>query len=160
MKKFMMIALIALVGSFLAGNVIASDDAATKEECIAKCKEAADMIAKDGLEAAVAEIGKKDGKFVWKDTYVFLMDLNGKMLAHPMSPALTEKENLLGVPDKNTEKPKMIFEEFVNMAKSEKGEGWVDYLWPRPGEETPSLKETYVFRVPGQDVFTGAGIYK
>ncbi len=131
---------------------------ATKEECIAKLKEAADMLLKD-KDAAIREIGNKEGRFVWKDTYVFLMDLNGKMLAHPMKPALTEKETLLGVPDKNPDKPKMLFVDFVDVAK-DKGEGWVDYMWPKPGEEKPSMKETYIYRVPGTNMFVGAGIYK
>jgi signal transduction histidine kinase len=159
MKKLMIISLVALVGIFITGNVMASE-AATKEECVAKCKEAAEMIEKEGLEAAVAEIGKKDGKFVWKDTYVFLMDLNGKMLAHPMSPALTEKENLLDITDKNEAAPKKIFVEFINAAKGEKGEGWVDYMWPKPGEEKPAQKDTYIYKVPGKDLVVGAGIYK
>ncbi len=49
------------------------------------------MVNEKGIGAAIAEINKKDGKFVWADTYVFLMDLDGKMLAHPMSPALIGK---------------------------------------------------------------------
>ncbi|MCP4350440.1 MAG: hypothetical protein GY795_33645 [Desulfobacterales bacterium] len=132
---------------------------ATKEECIAKTKEVAEMINKDGLDAAKAEIGKKDGKFVWKDTYVFLLDFNGKMLAHPVKPALTEKENLLGVTDKNEKNPKKVFVEFIKIAK-EKGEGWVDYMWPKPGSETPAVKNTYIYRVPGKELILGAGIYK
>ncbi|MDM8525611.1 cache domain-containing protein [Desulfococcaceae bacterium HSG8] len=159
MKKIMIVTLVALFGICMAGNAVASD-AATKDECIAKCKEAAEMINKGGLDAAVAEIGKKDGKFVWKDTYVFLMDMNGKMLAHPVKPALTEKESLLDITDKNAKSPKKIFVEFVNAAKSEKGEGWVDYMWPKPGEEKPASKDTFIYRVPGKDLFVGAGIYK
>lgn len=159
MKKLLIVTFIVMFGLCLAGNAIAAD-AATKDECVAKCKEAAEMITKDGLDAAVAEIGKKDGKFVWKDTYVFLMNLDGKMLAHPVKPALTEKPNLLDVTDKNAEAPKKIFAEFVNAAKSDKGEGWVDYMWPKPGEEAPAQKDTYIYRVPGKDLFVGAGIYK
>jgi signal transduction histidine kinase len=159
MKKLMIISLVALVGIFITGNVMASE-AATKEECVAKCKEAAEMIEKEGLDAAIAEIGKKDGKFVWKDTYVFLMDLNGKMLAHPMSPALTEKEHLLDITDKNEAAPKKIFVEFINAAKAESGEGWVEYMWPKPGEDKPAAKDTYIYRVPGKDLVVGAGIYK
>lgn len=156
MKKFAIITLIALIGFCMATNAFA--EGATKEEVIAKCKEAAEMVKADAA-AGTAEIAKKDGKFVWKDTYVFLMDFNGKMLAHPMKPALTEKDTVFGVPDKNTESPKMIFDEFVKVAK-EKGEGWVDYMWPKPGEKEPSVKSSYIYRVPGKDVVIGAGIYK
>lgn len=133
-------------------------ETSTKDECIAKCQDAAQLLLGDQA-AGIAEIGNKNGKFVWKDTYVFLMDLNGKMLAHPMKPALTEKETLLGVPDKNAEKPKLLFDEFVQLAK-DKGDGWVAYMWPKPGEETPSQKDTYIYRVPGTDLFVAAGTYQ
>jgi signal transduction histidine kinase len=156
MKKLAIITLAVVVGFCLSTNVFA--ETATKEEVIAKCKEAADMVKADKA-AGIAEIAKKDGKFVWKDTYVFAMDLNGKMLAHPIKPALTEKDTLFGTPDKNTEKPKMIFDEFVKVAK-EKGEGWVDYMWPKPGEEAPAVKDTYILKVQDADILVGAGIYK
>ena len=115
----------------LAGNVFAQS--ATKDECVAKCKEAAQLVSDKGIDAAIAEINKKDGPFVWKDSYVFMMDLEGKMLAHPIKPDLIGK-NLLETPDKGPDK-KLLFKEFVALAKS-KGEGWVDYMWPKPGEKS------------------------
>jgi signal transduction histidine kinase len=130
---------------------------ATKDECVAKCKQAAQLITDTGLDAAIAAINKKDGPFVWKDSYVFLMDLEGKMLAHPIRPDLIGK-NQLGTPDKGPDK-KLFFKEFVNVAKS-KGEGWVDYMWPKPGADAPSRKLSYIYLVPGTDVFVGAGIYE
>ena len=53
----------------------------------------------------------------------------------------------------------MIFDEFVKVAK-EKGEGWVDYMWPKPGADASSVKDTYVLRVPDTDMLVAAGIYK
>lgn len=132
-------------------------DSATRDECVAKSKEAAKMINEKGLDAAIKEINDKGGKFVWKDTYVFLMDLDGAMLAHPMSPALVGK-NMLETTDKG-ETGKFLFKEFVAVAK-DKGEGWVDYMWPKPGEQTPSKKISYIYRVPGKDLLVGAGIYE
>ncbi len=139
----------------LAGTAFA--ESATKDECVAKTKESASMVNEKGLDAAVAEINKKDGKFVWKDTYVFLMDLDGKMLAHPMSPALIGK-NLLDMKDKG-EPGKLLFKEFVEVAKG-KGDGWVDYMWTNPGDPKPRKKITYIYRVPGKNLFVGAGIYE
>jgi signal transduction histidine kinase len=157
MKQVVIATLAILLSLCLAGNVLA--ESATKEECIAKSKEAAKMIEENGLDAAVAEINKKDGKFVWKDTYVFLMDLDGNMLGHPMKPDLIGK-NLMESTDKAEEgKEKMLFQEFVELAKT-KGDGWVDYMWPKPGEDTPSKKISYIYRVPGKDLFVGAGIYE
>jgi len=129
---------------------------ATREECVMKCHEAAALINSKGLDEAVKIIGDPHGPFVWKDSYVFLMDLNGKMLAHPVQPELTEREHLLLMTDP---KDKALFVHFVNVARKV-GHGWVDYMWPKPGESTPSKKLTYIYRVPGKELFVGAGVYE
>jgi cytochrome c len=129
---------------------------ATREECVIKCHEAAALINAKGLDNAIPVIGDLQGPFVWKDSYVFLMDLDGKMLAHPMQPQLTREKHVLLYTDPTD---KAIFVHFVNLAR-QVGHGWVDYMWPRPGKSTPSKKLSYIYRVPGQDVFVGAGIYE
>ncbi len=156
MRRVSIAALVVLAGLCLAATALA--ESATKDECVAKTKEAAQMVADKGLDAAIAAINKKDGPFVWKDSYVFLMDLDGKMLAHPMSPALIGK-NLLEMKDKAPENGKFLFKEFVEVAKG-KGDGWVEYTWANPGDPKPRPKITYIYRVPGKDLFVGAGIWK
>ncbi len=156
MKKAAVLTLALLFGLFLAANAVAAE-MGTKDECVAKTKEAAKMINENGLDTASKEISNKQGKFVWKDTYVFLMDLDGKMLAHPMSPALIGK-NVLDMKDKG-DPGKFLFKDFVSVAKG-KGEGWVDYMWANPGDPKPRKKITYIYRVPGKDLFVGAGIYE
>ena len=157
MKKLLMLFLAGCLTVTAAGTCLATERA-TVAECIEKSRLAAEMLLRD-KDAALAEISKKDGKFVWKDSYVFVMDLKGKMLAHPMMPGLMTMKSLLSTPDKNIQEPKMLFVEFVVMAGTE-GEGWVEYMWPKPGSTEASLKETYIHRVPGTTMFTGAGIYR
>ncbi|MBI5896394.1 MAG: cache domain-containing protein [Desulfobacterales bacterium] len=142
-----------LIVGFTA-NVWAGE--ATQDEVMAKCQEAAKLIQEKGIDNGIKTIGSKEGPFVWKDTYVFLMDLDGKMLAHPMSPQLTEQKDLLKT--KNTD-GKLIFVDFIKLA-NDKGSGWVDYMWPKPGQEKPVEKSTYIYRVPGTQYLVGAGIYK
>ena len=158
MKKLAIAGIAVLLCLGLAGSVLA--DSATKDECIAKTKEAAKMISEKGLDAGVAAINKKDGKFVWKDSYVFLVDFDGMMLAHPMSPALIGK-NVNDMKDKAEDpaKSKYLFKEFTETAKS-KGEGWVGYMWANPGDPKPRKKISYIFRVPGKNVYTAAGIWE
>ncbi len=156
MRRITLAVLGIAVSLCLAGSAFAAG--ATKDECVSKSKESAAMVNEKGIGAAIAEINKKDGMFVWKDTYVFLMDLDGKMLAHPMSPALIGK-NLLEMKDKG-EPGKLLFKEFVEVAKGKGGEGWVDYMWINPGDPKPRKKVTYIYRVPGKDLFVGAGIYE
>lgn len=158
MKKGAM-ALMALgLALVIAGTVFAAG--ATKDECIAKTKEAAKMIEEKGLDAAIAEINKKDGKFVWKDSYVFLVDFDGKMLAHPMSPKLIGT-NVQAMKDKSEDPAKgtFLFQEFTEVAKT-KGEGWVSYMWANPGDPKPRKKISYIYRVPGKNMYTGAGIWE
>lgn len=156
MKRFIKLCLMVSLVSALAGTAFAGT--ATREECVTMAKQAAELILQ-GQDAALAEIAKSDGKFVWKDSYVFVMNFKGKMLAHPFMPGLTRMDSLLAVSDKNLEKPKMIFVDFVTLAAT-KGEGWVDYLWPKPNETAAVPKVTYIYRVPGTDLLTGAGYYK
>jgi cytochrome c len=132
-----------------------ADQAATKEECVVKCHEAAALINAKGVAEAIRQIGDPKGPFVWKDTYVFLMNLDGKMLAHPMQPELTQLPHCLLITDPTD---KAIFVTFVNTARKV-GQGWVEYMWPKPGKTAPSKKITYIYRVPGKDLFVGSGIY-
>ena len=153
MKKISIVAICLIVG-FLSGNA-GAEEWATKEECVVKCHEASALINSKGLDAAIKEISDPKGSFVWKDSYVFLMNLDGKMLAHPFRPELTKQEHVLLMTDPTD---KALFVHFVNLARKV-GQGWVEYMWPKPGKTTPSKKLSYIYRVPGQDVFVGAGVY-
>ena len=156
MRKAAVTMLVLMFGLFIAAGALAADSA-TKDECVAKSKEAAKMILDKGLDETVKEINNKQGKFVWKDSYVFLMSLDGTMLGHPMSPALIG-QNLLDRKDKG-EPGKFLFKEFVELAKG-KGEGWSDYMWANPGDPKPRKKISYIYRVPGKDLLVGAGIWE
>ncbi len=154
-NKLVVGSMVVMISLCFAFSAIAAGKA-TEAECIAKCEEAATLIQKQGLDAALKQLSDRNGPFVWKDTYVFTIDLNKKtVLAHPIKPALVGK-NLIGIKDING---KMFFAEFINVAK-QKGKGWVSYMWPKPGEKKPSPKKTYVLKVPGQEVAVAAGIYE
>jgi len=151
LKIFCAVASVLLI----AGNAVAETESATKDEVVVKVHEAAALINTKGLEESIKIIGDPKGPFVWKDSYVFLMDLNGKMLAHPIQPELTKQEHLLLMTDPTD---KALFVHFVNTAR-QVGHGWVEYMWPKPGRNTPWKKLTYIYRVPGKDLFVGAGVY-
>lgn len=153
MKKVILTAV--AIAILLCTGIAAAGEAATKEECVLKCHEAAALINSKGLEEAIKQISDPKGPFVWKDSYVFLMNLKGKMLAHPFKPELTKLEHCLLITDPTD---KALFVHFVNLAKRT-GSGWVEYMWPKPGKSSPSKKITYIYRVPGHDLFVGAGVY-
>jgi len=82
--------------------------------------------------------------------------MNGTILMHPANPEL-ETKSILDMKDANG---KTFMREFIETAK--KGSGWVDYIWPKPGEKTPSKKLSYIKRAKmpnGETVIVGAGIY-
>ena len=162
MRKFVEISLVLLTGFVLASSAWA--ESATKDECVTKCKEAAQLITEKGLEAALPELNKKDGKFVWKDTYVYVLDFTGVHVTHPLRPEMLGK-NVLEWKDSNG---KFVVKELIEIAKT-KGEGWTDYMYPKPEElakpipfkeKIPSKKLSYVYRVPGKELLVVAGVFE
>jgi cytochrome c len=132
-------------------------DTASREECIKMTEAAGDLIQKVGKEAALKQINAKNGPFVWKDSYVFAFETDSAMLiGHPTMPALIGK-NLIGLKDFNG---KLFFVELMDIANSKEGKGWVEYMWTKPGEDRPYPKVSYVYRVPGTNLATSAGVYK
>ena len=83
--------------------------------------------------------------------------MNGVILMHPANPEL-ETKSILDLKDANG---KAFMREFVETANT-KGSGWVEYMWPKPGEKTPSKKLSHIKRAKlptGETVLVGAGIY-
>ena len=162
MRKAAVIGLVVMAGVILAASVMAQS--AIKDECVALCKEAAKFVNEKGFYPAVAEINNKDGKFVTKNTYVFMMDLEGHLLAHPFNQQYIGRD-ILGSKDTNG---KYFNQESITIAKT-KGEGWSEYMYPKPEElakPTPfkekisSKKLVYVYRIPGKDLVLIAGFFE
>jgi len=160
MKKIAAIALVIITGIVLTLNALA--DSATKEMCVAKVKEAVQLINEKGLDAAIAVINKKDGGFAWKDSYVFVVDFQGRTVANALFPEHVGR-NQMGLANKDG---RMIIQEFIEIAKT-KGEGWSEYMWPKPEEmqkpkdqRISSKKASYVLRAPGQDMLVVAGVHE
>lgn len=162
MRKVAGIALAVMASVVLAVSVMA--ESTVKDECVALCKDAAKFMNEKGFYPTVFEINKKDGKFVSKNTYVFLVDLEGHLLAHPFNQQYIGMD-MTGNKDSNG---KLFVQEYIAVAKS-KGEGWTEYLYPTPEElkkPTPfkekkkSKKISYVYRVPGKDLMMIAGFFE
>ena len=162
MKKVAVIALAVIASVTLAASVMA--ESAVKDECVALCKDAAKFINEKGFYPAVFEINKKEGKFVSKNTYVFLADLEGHLLAHPFNQQYIGMD-MTGNKDPNG---KLFVQDYIAIAKS-KGEGWTEYMYPTPEElkkPTPfkekkySKKISYVYRIPGKDLMVIAGYFE
>jgi methyl-accepting chemotaxis protein len=86
--------------------------------------------------------------------YFFITDMSPKMIMHPIRPELDGKE-LSANKDPNG---KALFLEFVRVVR-EKGSGFVDYLWPRPGSEKPVAKLSFVQGYAPWEWVIGTGVY-
>jgi len=71
--------------------------------------------------------------------YFWINDLEAKMIMHPIIPKLNGQD-LFNWKDKNGKK---IFQEFAKIANEDE-RGFVEYVWPKPGFETPQPKISYV----------------
>ncbi len=152
MKKKLLGLSVLMIGLAIVSTSWAGSKA-TPQEVIAKVREAAALIEKKGA-AALPEF-KKGSKWVWKDTYVFVLEKSkGTVAAHPIKPSLVGK-NLMGLKDI---KGNMFFAQFFEAAAKPHG-GWVVYWWPKPGEKVPSRKITYVLQAGNTPYQVAAGIY-
>ncbi len=99
----------------------------------------------------------KRSQYLYQDTYVFVIADDGIKLLNVAFPKL-EGQNVIDYKDADGN---YFVREFINVAKN-KGHGWVDYLWPRPGDVETSQKSTYVRKamVDGKMVVVCAGLYR
>jgi signal transduction histidine kinase len=121
----------------------------------------------DEVNAAVAAIEKNPeeafkmfhdpkGQFLVKDAYIFVIEPSGIELVNPPTPIL-EGRNVMDIKDT---KGKMFVREMFRLLET-KNAGWVDYMWPKPGESVSTQKTTYVTKanMGGKTVLVGCGVY-
>jgi len=128
---------------FAAGTVHAQGyGVGTPVEAKKMVEQATAYIKANGEEKALQEFNKPNGKFQWRDLYVFAYDLKGVMKGHP-NPKLIGR-NLYNEPDSEG---KLFRREIVDLATS-RGSGWVDYTYMNPMTRQEEAKITY-FRKEG-----------
>jgi signal transduction histidine kinase len=130
----------------------ASTRASQTEALVSKASE---LIDKNG-KAAFTEFRKKGSEWFHGDTYLFVYDLKGNVLLNPAFPA-REGTNVTGQKDA---KGKLFHNEIIKMAET-KGSGWVDYMFPKPGQTESSQKWAYVKKVTidGVSGLVASGFY-
>lgn len=120
-------------------------------------KKAVKMAKSKGVQAAIQAAGINHGILTKGDDLYVLAGSTNQMtlLAHPISPDTLVGPDLSDLVDIKGQRF------FVELSKSaaQKGSGWLNYWWPKPGESKPSLKSTYYELVPGDNVYFACGIY-
>jgi cytochrome c len=152
MKRF----LIILLAGFLAISfavVARAAEFGTAAEAEAFVKKAVALLKAQGPEKAFAEISNPKGKFIDRDLYIFVYDMNGKCVAHGFN------QKMIGVDLIDMKDPdgKFYVKERVEIAKT-KGNGWQDYKFTNPVSKKLENKRAYIEKVDSYIV--GCGIYK
>ncbi|MBN2332118.1 MAG: cache domain-containing protein [Deltaproteobacteria bacterium] len=141
----------------VAGLSVVLEGGHLRHEAEKLVKKAMTMVKKRGLKATIQAAQDKNGPLMKGDElYIYIGSTKlVTLLAHPIMP-----EKLVG-PDLSSMadiKGKTFFNDLIEVAET-KGAGWVSYWWPKPGEQKPSLKSTFVMKVPGEQAYLGCGIY-
>lgn len=149
MKKTMLTIGLALAVPFSA---LAADDFANKKDAETIVAKAVKAVSAN-REAALKEITGKDKKWIRKDLYPVVYDMNGKCLAHGQNEKQVGKD-LIDIADSDG---KEFVKERVQLAES-KGKFWQDYKFTDPVTKKVLPKSAYCEKT--SDVIVCAGIYK
>ncbi len=115
---------------------------------------AANVFQEKGKDYAIKLLNTSSGPFRKGELYVFAMNFEGVMLAH------AAHRDLVGSSQAQMRdgKGELIFPPMLAAARDQ-GSGWTEYYWLRHGEKEPTLKRTYIKRIPGEEILLGAGYY-
>lgn len=117
--------------------------------------EASDVIEMQGRGAF--PIFRRSGS-VWRhgDFYLFVTDMNGVVIFNAAKPDREGKDLL----EEHDSDGKQFHKDFIRVV-DQYGSGWVDYMFPKPGQSVPSIKWSYVCatKFEGAAALVGAGLY-
>jgi len=145
--------LVAVVIISASGLVMANDVQAAKAKALVE--KGVRMAVADGEEKTLIAIADPKGPFIDGELYLLAGPLDKIALsAHPYRPALVGR-------DLSKFKNSQMFSFIADFSRiaNEEGAGWVEYMWPKPGANEPSLKRTYIMKVPGKNLYIGCGFY-
>ena len=147
-----------VTGFWIGGNsrfatAAAAADGANKDEAIAMVKKAVGFIKAQGAEKAYSEFTGKAAKFVDRDLYVVVYQLDGKVLAHGSNAKFVGKDLI----DAQDVDGKLYVKERIEMAAKQPS-FWQDYKFVNPVSKKVEPKQMYCEKLENTAVC--AGIYK
>ena len=158
-----------LVGFFISNGVVLMEYRASlldsRGQQTQLLVESAHSLLKDYYERSQsAELSEEQAKaLALKDisklrydtnNYFWVNDYQARMIMHPIKPNLDGKD-LADFTDPNGKK---IFTDMASVVKSS-GEGFVPYHWPKPGEDKPVAKISFVKGFQPWQLIIGSGVY-
>lgn len=96
------------------------------------------------------------GPFLAKDAYIFVIDMQGVEWVNPAFPNIEGKKML----DRKDTNGKLFYHDMIDLIRTQ-GSGWIEYMWPKPGESVSTKKSAYVKAAQLDDgiVIVGCGVY-
>jgi hypothetical protein len=143
----------AVAATFFVGAAAMAADGAGKDDAVAMVKKAVDFIKEQGPEKAYSAFTSKDSKFIDRDVYVVVYQLDGKVLAHGSNAKFVGKD----MSDAQDVDGKLFVKERVEMATKQPS-FWQDYKFVNPVDKKVEPKQMYCERLENTAVC--AGIYK
>jgi signal transduction histidine kinase len=114
----------------------------TRDAVMSYVNHAADVVAKNGPSCETFS----QPTWMGGDYYIFVVGPDDRVICHPNAQIVGKLQS--DIIDANGTR---VGEALGSAASSAAGQGWVNYVWPRPGSTTPVSKSTYVKRVTGPD---------
>ena len=155
LSLFLAIGFTVLIASLSCASSQSGPPASERSKQVeALVTKAAALVESKGKRAFV-EFAKPDSEWFKGDTYLFAYDMNANVLLNPAFPK-REGTNVAGQKDA---RGKPFHDEIIRTAQT--GSGWVDYMFPKPGQTEPSQKWTFVKKVTidGVPGLIGSGFY-
>jgi len=122
------------------------------EEAKLLVRKAVDFYRSCGREVALAEFSNPKGRFRKDQLYVYAIDSNGLMLAHPINEKYIGMDFLRVVDFEG----RPFMKEIVGVANAQ-GCGWVEYKWLNPLSGYDELKTVYFEK--HNDLIICSGVY-
>ena len=150
---FLIGAVILLTGVLYACQK-ASDEAKQQLELLVDS--AAALVSSEGAKQACEAFKQPGSQWFDEDTYIFIVDMDATQVCYPPDPSL-EGQNQMNLQDSYGT---FVVQKIIETVKTEPS-GWVEYMWPKPGESADSKKLSYVNKIQsgGKTFIVGSGIY-
>lgn len=137
---------------FIAPGPVASPESREIESVV---NDAAGLLERNG-RSAFAELRRPGTRWRSGNTYIFAYDMQLNVL---FNAAFPEREGTNPRHERDIN-GKAMHEEFLRVVQTA-GAGWVDYMFPRPGDARPRRKWSFVrgVAIDGTPAIVGAGFY-
>lgn len=139
----------ALLFLLCSSNIFAN----VKPEIVTVVLSAVQYVNNHGEEIAFQAFSDPKGPFTMQDTYIFVMDLNGNILAHGGISDLIGQNYF----DEKDPQGRSYVRALIERAQYGRG-GWVSYYWKNPITQKEECKSSYV-TTSEKRIVVGAGYH-